>query len=142
MALLCSRPARLATCLVIVCWCALFAATHVPQKPDMVVGYGLDKVFHCGGFAVLSLLCCWAIASRRKLSPAIAFGIVAALACYAALDELLQTPIPGRHADLLDWLADVAGAIGGALIFALILAIRRCAAKTSRPPAATSAAPR
>ena len=63
--------------------------------------------------------------SRRRLTLALYVGLVAALAGYAAVDELLQTPLPQRVADPLDWLADVTGAAFGAAVFALIVAVGR-----------------
>jgi len=46
-------------------------------------------------------------------------AIFAIAACYGVFDELTQTLIPGRSADPLDWLADLAGALAGLGAYAL-----------------------
>ena len=120
-----SLTARLATGLAILAWCALFVATHLPVIPNDMVGVrGSDKLFHFAGFAVLSLLCCWAISSHRRVTLVLYVCITAVLVCYAGIDELLQIPIPSRCADPFDWLADVAGVACGVFVFALIVAVK------------------
>jgi VanZ family protein len=119
------RSARLATCLAILAWCTLFVATHLPKTPiDMAGVRGADKMMHFAAYAVLSLLCCWSVSSRRRFTLVLYAWIVAALVGYAAIDELLQIPIPHRNAELLDWVADMAGAACGAVAFALIVAAK------------------
>lgn len=44
-------------------------------------------------------------------------------ACYGAVDELGQIPIPGRHADIWDWVADMLGAVAGLAAYRLSLAV-------------------
>lgn len=39
---------------------------------------------------------------------------------YGAIDELGQIPIPGRTADVVDWLADAAGAVAGVVCYRLM----------------------
>lgn len=125
MRILTSHPARLLTALALLFWLALFVATHLPDTPDVVTAGGLDKACHFAAFAALAFLTCWAVSSRRRLTPAVYLAILALLAVYAAVDELLQAPIPHRSPDPLDWLADVAGAACGALAFFLCAAVGR-----------------
>ena len=41
--------------------------------------------------------------------------------CYGVLDELHQMLVPGRSAELLDWIADTTGAACGVLITSFLL---------------------
>ena len=45
---------------------------------------------------------------------------------YGAIDELGQIPIPGRNADAVDWLADVAGAVAGVMCYRLMVGAMAC----------------
>jgi VanZ family protein len=44
------------------------------------------------------------------------------VAVYGAFDELTQIPV-GRHADVADWFADVAGSVIGLALFAMVRSI-------------------
>ncbi len=83
---------------------------HMPQLFSLQ-----DKLVHLAVYAVLGAL---AMASR-PLSATERRGIeywrvCVLVAIYAALDELHQYFVPGRSADVLDWLADCAGVLLGA----------------------------
>jgi VanZ family protein len=74
-----------------------------------------DKTGHFVAYAGLALLCVRAIAGGlpRRVVPhvaAIAFAIAAA---YGATDEIHQSFVPGRSADVVDWFADASGALIG-----------------------------
>lgn len=70
-----------------------------------------DKLLHGFGYAVLALSACWA---RRVVSMRIAVAVVAAVALYGGVVELLQFPLATRHASLADARANAAGAVVGA----------------------------
>jgi VanZ family protein len=123
MKLLLSMPARLLTGLAILFWLALFVATHLPKAPRIVTASELDKACHFLAFAALAFLFCWAVSSRRQLTLAVYAAILSLIALYAAIDELLQAPLPHRSADPIDWLADIAGAACGALAFSLVASV-------------------
>jgi hypothetical protein len=75
-----------------------------------------DKVVHALLYAPLGALL--RIATGR-------FAVALALAGSVGMaDEVLQSAVPGRTADPLDWLADVAGAAAGAALVT-VLAQRR-----------------
>src|SRR5206468_11906973 len=83
----------------------------------------LDKVGHCGLFAVFGLL--WARAGR---GPRRGAWIVAGGVALAVLTEVGQgLPIVARDPDVLDALADVAGLLPG------VAAARRVGASDDRP---------
>ena len=70
-----------------------------------------DKEIHAIAYFGLVLLTYRAaimIPLRRALDPALQAFVVTIL--HGAADELHQYFVPGRHCDIRDWLADVAGA--------------------------------
>ena len=103
--------------LLVIYWAALFVGTHVPAP--MTGMQSNDKLLHLVAYSGLAFLVVWVIAGTRpRLHSVIAsVGLVVA---YGAVDELLQLMIPGRHGDLWDWLADVAGAGLGLLLYFLV----------------------
>ena len=77
-----------------------------------------DKLLHMIEFAVLGVLCYRAF--RRAAGPfaagyAVVFAIVTA-SLYGATDELHQAFVPFRTATWLDWMADTAGGMVGAVV--------------------------
>jgi VanZ family protein len=107
--------------LLIVYWIALFVATHLPHVPSALETRISDKSLHGGSYALLALLLAAWHGMRRKVTWSTALGMLAIIAAYGAFDELTQIPV-GRHADILDWRADIVGGIIG--IGAYILAQR------------------
>lgn len=93
-------------------WVVLFGLTHTPKLPRVPIP--MDRrslVAHFIAYAGLALLCVLVrIARRPDLSIQWKLRWTAIFAAYAAADELLQ-PLFRRHADPLDWLADVAAVI-------------------------------
>lgn len=76
-----------------------------------------DKLLHMIEYAVLGVLCYRAF--RRVTGPfaagyAVVFAIVTA-SLYGATDELHQAFVPFRTATWLDWVADTAGGMVGAV---------------------------
>ena len=79
-----------------------------------------DKVWHGLAYASLTLLLWIAVRGRRPLL------VVAAVIVLGAVDELRQALLPARHADVLDFAADViAAALTGATLF-FLQGKRRC----------------
>jgi len=73
----------------------------------------LDKLYHLIEFAIFSFLLFLAffksdikILGRRPYLLSVSFGVI-----YAFSDELHQNFVPGRSADLFDFLADCTGVI-------------------------------
>ncbi len=92
-------------------WLAMFSGTHYPKAPEVAMGAN-DKVLHFSGYMGLAfLLTVWRSFDKRigwlRLT-----GILAIVMAYGACDEITQIPV-GRDCDLVDWLADTAGAILG-----------------------------
>jgi VanZ family protein len=109
---------RILTVVLTVYWLAMFVATHIPQVPQDLPMPGGDKGMHFAAYAILALI----VSMRCKLGAAwcwkAAAQIFAVIAIYGIFDELTQIPV-GRHADVLDWLADIAGTVCGLLLAAL-----------------------
>jgi VanZ family protein len=106
---------RLASFLLVVYWSALFVGTHIPRPPQIGVHLG-DKLLHFGAFLGLAFLLAWAIpkSRRHRILHLMLAGSIAA--GYGALDEFTQIPV-GRTADILDWLADLVGAVSGLVVY-------------------------
>jgi len=86
--------------------------SQIPFVPPLVMGS--DKVVHACVYAVLSGLLLWA-AKSRQLGAALVWVALASL--YGASDEVHQIWVPQRTADVLDWLADTAGALLAAAVW-------------------------
>ena len=83
-----------------------------------------DKLNHFVAFAIGGGLAAAAMRlSRPRAGVAVALvGGVALIAAFGVLDEAFQTLTPGRTgADVDDWIADVLGAIAGALLSVPVL---------------------
>jgi VanZ family protein len=104
-----------------------------PASPWMVEALqpGLDKVAHAGLFLVQAVIGARAAAQRMPLRWALSLTVALCLALGLAT-ELRQGLVPGRSADVLDFAADGAGALVGAL--ALGLNRRSTPAPAARPP--------
>lgn len=95
-------------------WGALIlVATSLPGSvlPSAPVLPGLDKVVHGGMYGVLGVFVARGMGARSGWAWLMGCVVVAG---FAAADEWHQQWIPGRGADALDWVADVAGATLGA----------------------------
>lgn len=85
-----------------------------------------DKLLHGLEYAVLGALLAPALhlAGMSRRGALLAAAILGSL--YGATDELHQAFVPGRTADVLDWVADTLGAGLGALLgSATYVALRR-----------------
>ncbi|HEY0971749.1 MAG TPA: VanZ family protein [Gemmatimonadales bacterium] len=92
-----------------VCWAVLVLTLTSIPNPHVPVVPGGDKAAHAIMYGVLGGLAAFALVGVRRplMAHVLALAGVAAL---AALDEWHQLFIPGRSADVADWMADVVGA--------------------------------
>lgn len=90
---------------------------------------GFDKAAHFAAYAVLGWLLAFA-AERARLPLAVAAGLGL---LYGATDELHQAYVPGRSAELADWLADAAGVAAAVFLYSRWRA-RRTAARRAPAP--------
>jgi VanZ family protein len=116
---------RLTTGAVVVYWAALVLGTHLPGSAVPSTPCS-DKTLHFWAYAGLAFLLAWSWTTRRTFlwgGAAIALFLASG---YGGLDELTQTFVPGRCADVVDWCYDTAGAICGvATFFVLQLGSRK-----------------
>jgi VanZ family protein len=90
-----------------------------PFVPSGILSH--DKILHACAYAGLALLVRLALSGTRLRGPqALAVALLVASA-YGVSDELHQRFVPNRQADALDWAADTAGALAGAIAAAAFL---------------------
>ena len=105
---------------------AIFVASSRSSVP-LPMPNNLDKVAHAGAYTILGAALAWG-AARTRMMPLLAVSIGM---FYGVTDEVHQLFVPGRHFDLMDWLADSVGVtLGVALFYPLF--IRLAAARRSR----------
>lgn len=89
---------------------ALFYASARPAGLPFVVP-PWDKLVHFGYYAALTVLLIVAAGGRGvPIAALVVIGVGAA-------DELFQSTVPQRHADWLDFAADIVGALAAAVFF-------------------------
>ena len=82
-----------------------------------------DKLLHAAEYAVLGGLLVFALRAAG-LRPGVALlAAVVIASAFGATDEFHQSFVPGRNADVADWLADTLGAAVGAAIGALVATV-------------------
>ena len=90
---------------------AIFVVSSLSFAPQPDLIPHADKIAHMLIYAILSLLTFRALHQGQGLPPwtsAVLAVVVASL--YGVTDELHQYFVPDRKTDVLDWLADTAGA--------------------------------
>ena len=112
---------------LVVYWVALCIGTHVPGG---FVGTPLvsDKTLHFLAYAGLSFLIATLLPLLGIRDSRVYWTALLVAVGYGAIDELGQIPIPGRTADVVDWLADVAGAVAGVVCYRLMVGAMAVAA--------------
>lgn len=102
-------------------WCAIIFIQSSFATPDTMPDWPyMDKIGHTGVYALLAFLFARAfhtIESWDGSGAKVFVAGVAAATIYGALDEWHQSFVVVRSADLLDLLADFAGAVLGASFF-------------------------
>jgi VanZ family protein len=97
---------------------AIFVQSSFPS-PEFGPSFPLkDKLMHMVAYGLLAVLffraCRATWPERRAPLPLLAISVLFA-ALYGLSDEFHQSFVAARQADALDWVADVAGSILGAL---------------------------
>ena len=105
-------------------WLVEVVATHVPapRAPHFHVS---DKALHAIAYFLLGGLFWLTLRAYGMRRWRRTIYVLATLAVYAALDELTQELVTGRHAAVGDWLADMAGLVTVVMLTELVAAVLR-----------------
>lgn len=99
---------------LIIYWIIIFIATTIPVDTMPKLFNAQDKIEHFTAYFILEILLAFTFHFQNKNETVkrnpIFFSILV-LIIYAAFDEIHQYFIPGRYADVLDWVADVIGGL-------------------------------
>ncbi|MCX8106147.1 MAG: VanZ family protein [Ignavibacterium album] len=103
---------------LIIHWITILILTSLPsdQVPSVEIG---DKVNHYIAFFVLGFFLNLTLKYQNRypvLKKNILLTTIIIAAGYGLLDELHQLFVPGRSAEVLDWIADFIGAISGSIL--------------------------
>ena len=104
-------------------WLVLFTATTIPVERLPSVGFG-DKVNHFLAYFVLAVLIYLALIYQRKskfLFEKAAIATIVIGLFYGAVDELHQLYVPGRYAEIMDWVADALGTLAGVAVISFLI---------------------
>ncbi len=115
------RPIFIRFWLPVLAWMIVISAVSsapTDSIPDLGV-VGADKFVHFTEFLVFGMILLRALSgSNLKINLFWMVVLSIIISCfYAAIDELHQSFIPGRRADIFDFLADAAGAILGVFLY-------------------------
>lgn len=114
-----SATRHLATAMLAVYWTALCVGTHLPGRFLTAPLNVSDKVLHFLAYTGLGILLAAFLPLLGARDWRVSWGALAIVLVYAALDELGQMLVPGRTAELADWLANAGGAVTGVSGFQL-----------------------
>jgi len=105
---------------------AIFVESSIRQVPAFPSGF-TDKDGHGLLYAGLALLVLRATSGARweGVTWRAAGASVAFAAVYGITDEFHQWFVPGRTADVFDWIADCTGAIAGVAVVLLVARFAR-----------------
>ena len=101
---------------VLVYCAAIFIQSSFPTARQLPQWSGLDKLLHAAAYALLGFLFFRALAAGRHDKSRNILLIISILftSLYGISDEIHQSFVPGRSAEVADVLADLAGGILGA----------------------------
>lgn len=108
---------------------AIWYLSSQPRPPELAAGFDSDKINHAAAYLVLALLIWMGLRQGLGLhaTTSVLFAVGLASA-YGAIDEIHQSFVPMRHAEILDWVADAFGAaVGGTFLCWYSRLNRRCA---------------
>lgn len=97
----------------------IFGVSSIPQSQLSHVTFRVsDKLAHLAEYSGFGLLLTLAAQGSLRRTPRWLLMVIVVLvgAAIGALDETYQMTVPGRERELLDWIADVTGALIGTCV--------------------------
>ena len=116
-----SRRQKLTLIPLLLYWPAIFILTHIPLAHIANIQIpASDKTLHCLAYLVLVFLLWFAISPDRKVSwrKSAVWWVLFVVAGYGGFDEWLQGYV-GRSPSVMDFLADLAGALTGLVLLSI-----------------------
>lgn len=110
------RYARIKTMLLL--YVAVIVVGSVPGARAEVGRYASGEVLHGMTYAALALL--WFLGSTGNAAMRTTKAVLA-IAVIGAVDELVQSFLPYRSAELRDWIVDITAALVTSTVLALIM---------------------
>ncbi len=107
----------------IACIAILFASSFPIRTSKITILYW-DKAAHLLAFCVLAFLCFNMLIESGILRRTI-FGSIIIVSFYGIIIEAYQYLIPGRQCSFWDWIADLIGAVVGAILTGKIGFLRK-----------------
>ena len=112
------RRQRLTIISLLLYWPAIFIFAHIPIPRLVYRAHVSDKSLHFLAYLVLVFLLWFAISPDKRVNwrKAAVWWILFVVTWYGVADELLQARV-GRTPDVMDFLANLAGALTGFILF-------------------------
>ncbi|MCD6117766.1 VanZ family protein [bacterium] len=96
----------------------ILTVSSIPRLQAPSIGIELeDKAAHFFEYSIFSILVYRSLAAGRKSRREAFLLTIMFMFVFGAADELHQKFIPGRFAEVLDFIADVSGAVSGVILF-------------------------
>ena len=108
---------------LIIYWVILFTATSLPVERLPSIGF-TDKINHFIAYFILAVLLNLTLIYQRKSQLLFEKAPIATIVIclfYGALDEVHQLFVPGRSAEILDWVADALGTTAAVLLIYFLI---------------------
>lgn len=99
----------------------IFWLSNQSHPLTMLTSRVSDKVLHGVEYGGLAALITWGLRAAGTARSTAAIWAVVLGSLYGITDEIHQSFIPHRSADVRDWLADTVGAVVGAILAARFL---------------------
>jgi VanZ family protein len=114
---------RLSAVLAIVWMSVIFLLSGTPHLTPPLSGPGFDKVYHAAAYGLLAVLFLAAMQPDAQTGYRLRQACLAVLlaGAYGLTDEWHQSFVPTRMPDVWDVVADITGAVAGALIVVVVV---------------------
>jgi len=113
-----SHQQKIAACVLVIYWPALFVLTHIPVPRVVQEADVSDKSLHFLAYLTLTFLIWFAVSGDKKVKwrRAAPWMVLFVIIVYGILDEWLQNYVAGRSCDVRDFFTDLAGALAGLIL--------------------------